>query len=154
MGDVREESSTVAEDLKQLSQRFYDAVNAGDMDAAMSLVADDFREYEEFPGIPSNRDGVRQFFEMMRSAFPDFSVDVEDMLVEGDKVAVRMQMTGTHEGEFLGMQSTGRRFSVTGIDIVRVVDGKAVEHWGATDTMGMMQQLGAMSGSAPAGGSA
>jgi len=144
----------VAEDLKHISQRFYDAVNVGDMDGAMSLVADDFRDYEEFPGISNDRDGVRQFFEMMRSAFPDFRIDVQDMLVEGDKVAVRMQMSGTHQGEFLGMPGTGQRFSTTGIDIVRVVGGKAVEHWGATDTLGMMQQLGAMSASAPAGGSA
>ena len=144
----------MAEDLKQLSQRFYDAVNVGDMDSAMSLVADDFRDHEEFPGISSDRDGVRQFFEMMRSAFPDFRIDVEDMLVEGDKVAVRMQMSGTHQGEFLGMPGSGQRFSTTGIDIVRVVDGKAVEHWGATDTLAMMQQLGAMSASAPGAGSA
>src|SRR3712207_732074 len=113
------------------------------MDGAMSLVADDFRDHEEFPGISSDRDGVRQFFEMMRSAFPDFRIDVEDMLVEGDKVAVRMQMSWTHQGEFLGMPGSGQRFSTTGIDIIRVVDGKAVEHWGATDTLAMMQQLGA-----------
>ena len=144
----------MAEDLKQLSQRFYDAVNVGDMDGAMSLVADDFRDHEEFPGISSDRDGVRQFFEMMRSAFPDFRIEVQDMLAEGDRVAVRMQMSGTHQGEFLGMPGTGRRFSTTGIDIIHVVGGKAVEHWGATDTMGMMHQLGAMSASAPAGGSA
>ena len=134
----------MGEDLKQLAQRFYDAVNAGDMDTAMSLVADDFTDHEEFPGISQDREGVRQFFEMMRGAFPDFRVDVQDTLVDGDKVVVRMQMSGTHQGEFMGMPGSGRQFSIAGIDIVRVADGKATEHWGVTDTMAMMQQLGAM----------
>src|SRR3712207_3044022 len=108
----------------------------------MALVADDFVDHEEFPGISGDRSGVRQFFAMMRSAFPDFHIDVEEMLVEGDKVAVRMQMSGTHEGTFLGMPPSGRRFSAAGVDVVRVVDGKAAEHWGVTDTLAMMQQLG------------
>jgi len=144
----------MAQDLKQQGRQFYDAVNAGDMDGAMSLIADDFVDHEEFAGLPRDREGVRQFFELMRSAFPDFRVDVEDMIVEGDKVAVRMRMSGTHQGDFMGMPGTGRRFAVTTIDIVRVVDGKAVEHWGATDTMGMMQQLGATSAGATTAGMA
>ena len=80
----------------------------------------------------------------MRSAFPDFRIDVEDMLAEGDKVAVRIVLSGTHQGEFLGMPGSGRRFSAAGIDIVRVRAGQVVEHWGVTDTLGMMQQLGAL----------
>jgi predicted ester cyclase len=91
---------------------------------------------------------------MMRGAFPDLRMNVQDMLVEGDKVAVRVLMSGTHQGEFLGMSGTGRRFSATSIDIVRVVDGKAAEHWGVTDTMAMMQQLGALPQGTPAPGSA
>ena len=138
------------DDLKQLPQRFYDAVNAGDLDGAMALVADDFVDHEEFPGIAADRSGVRQFFAMMRSAFPDFHIDVEEMLVEGDKIAVRMQMSGTHEGTFLGMPASGRHFSAAGVDVVRVVDGKAAEHWGVTDSMALMQQLGAIPEGAPA----
>jgi steroid delta-isomerase-like uncharacterized protein len=128
-------------DVKQLTQSFYDAVNAGDMDAAMALVAEDFVDHEEFPGIPPTRDGVRQFFEMSREAFPDLRMDVDDILVDGDKVAVRMHMSGTHKGDFMGMPASGRRFSIAGIDVLRVVDDKAVEHWGVMDTMAMAQQL-------------
>ncbi len=132
----------MAEDLKQLARRFYDAVNAGDVDGAMSLVAEDFVDHEEFPGLSDDRDGVRQFFELMRSAFPDFHIDVDDMLAEGDKVAVRMRMSGTHQGDFMGIPPTGKRVTMQGIDIVRLEGGKLAEHWAIFDELGMMQQLG------------
>ena len=61
-----------------------------------------------------------------------------------------MTMTGTHEGEFMGIAATGRRMEVPGMDLVRIRDGKAVEHWGVTDNLAMMQQLGAMADEAPA----
>ena len=136
---------------RQLAQRFYEAVNSGDLDTAMELVADDFVDHEEFPGIPSNRDGVRQFFELFRSAFPDFRIEPHHIVAERDLVAVHMTMTGTHQGEFMGVAPTGRRMEVPGMDLVRIRDGKAAEHWGVTDNLAMMQQLGAMAEEAPAG---
>ncbi len=89
------------------------------------------------------------FFNMMRSAFSDFRVNVEDMVAEGDKVVVRSTMTGRHTGEFLGMPPTNRQISVPVIDVLVVRDGKATEHWGVTDTGAMMMQLGGAQ--APAG---
>ncbi len=129
---------------RQLTQRFYEAVNSGDLDTAMELVADDFVDHEEFAGMPSNRDGVRQFFELFRSAFPDLRMNAHQIVCEDDLVAVRGSMTGTHQGEFMGMQATGRRMEIQAMDLVRVRDGQAVEHWGLTDAMTMMQQLGAV----------
>jgi predicted ester cyclase len=64
------------------------------------------------------------------------------MIAEGDKVVTRFTMRGTHQGEFMGIAPTGRRVEMTGIDIIRFSDGKMVEHWGNTDDLGMMQQLG------------
>ena len=78
------------------------------------------------------------------NVFPDLTFSAEDMIAEGDKVAVRFTMRGTHKGEFMGVPATGKQFEVSGIDIVRFAGGKAVEHWGVTDTMAMMQQLGAV----------
>ena len=78
----------------------------------------------------------------MHSAFPDLQMNVEDMIAEGDKVVARVRMSGTHQGEFMGIDPTGNRVEISGIDILRVADGKIVEHWGNFDDLGMMQQLG------------
>ena len=75
------------------------------------------------------------------AASSDFRIDVDDIIVDGEKVAVRMRMSGTHKGDFMGMPASGKRFSVAGIDVMRMVDGKALDHWGVMDTMAMMQQL-------------
>jgi predicted ester cyclase len=68
------------------------------------------------------------------------------MFAAGDKVVARITIKGTHQGEFMGMPPTGRSISFRGIDIIRFSNGKLVEHWGLTDTIAMMQQLGAMDG--------
>jgi predicted ester cyclase len=63
-------------------------------------------------------------------------------MAEGDKVVTRSTMQGTHQGEFMGIPPTGKQFTATAIDIVRFAGGKAVEHWGNSDDLGMLQQLG------------
>jgi predicted ester cyclase len=81
---------------------------------------------------------------MLRNAFPDFKATIDDIVAESDKVVIRMTWSGTHKGEFMGIPATGKRVSFGVIDIMRIAGGKLVEHWGQTDTMGMMQQLGAI----------
>jgi len=76
---------------------------------------------------------------------PDLRVVVEDMIAEGDKVAVRYTLEGTHEGELFGVSPTGQRLSIKSISVERVSDGKIIEHWRVTDSLDMMQQLGAIS---------
>ena len=132
------------EDAKSLVRQFYDAVGAGDFSVLDELVADDFVDREEFPGLEANREGVKQFFAMVRSAFPDLRMEVREMLADDDLVAVRVIATGTHEGEFMGMTSSGRRIEVQVFDIFRIRDGQVTEHWGLMDAMTMMQQLGGM----------
>ena len=91
------------------------------------------------------------FFRMYREAFPDLRMDPQDIIESGDKIAVRVRVTGTHEGEFMGMAPTGRSIDIQIIDIVRFGDdGRGREHWGATDALAMMQQLGALPEGAPA----
>jgi steroid delta-isomerase-like uncharacterized protein len=142
----------VSEQIKARVRQFYDeVVNGGDLDRVEEFCTEDFVDHEEFPGIPPTRDGVRQFFGLMREAFPDFRVDIEDLIVEGDRVAVRMTMSGTQQGEFMGVPATGRRFSVDGVDILRMEGSEqAAEHWGVTDVMSLMQQLGATAAQTPA----
>jgi len=130
---------------KQLVQRFYEeVVNAGDIDKIDELVAEDFVEHEEFPGISSDREGVKEFFRLLRGAFPDVHFTAEDVIADGELVASRFTMTGTHDGEYMGVPATNKQVKVSGIDVLRVRDGKCVEHWGQFDAMGLMQQLGAL----------
>jgi steroid delta-isomerase-like uncharacterized protein len=124
-------------------RRAYDLVNAGDIDGFGDLLADDFVEHEELPGLEPGKEGVKAFFRMYRAAFPDLQMSPEDVIASGDKVVTRARATGTHQGEFMGMPATGRRIDVQLVDIVRFDDdGLGREHWGVFDTMTMMQQLG------------
>jgi steroid delta-isomerase-like uncharacterized protein len=132
-------------------RRAYDLLSAGDVDGFGALLADDFVEHEETPGIAPTKEGVQEFFRMYIAAFPDLRMDAEDVLTSGDKVVARVRCTGTHKGEFMGMPATGKGVDVQAIDIVRFGDdGLAHEHWGVSDVMAMMQQLGAVPTGAPA----
>jgi predicted ester cyclase len=100
-----------------------------------------FESHNMPPGFPPGREGVKRFFSMFRDAFPDVTVQIDELFSEGDRVAVATTFTGTHEGELMGMAPTGKRVSVTGIDLVRVAGGAIVEHRGLTDIAGLMRQL-------------
>jgi len=119
--------------------------NRGNIGRADEFLAPDFVEREELPpGIPRDREGVKQLTAMLRGAFPDFRATIDDMVAEGDKVVMRMTWRGTHKGEFMGIPPTGKSVSFGVIDIIRIAGGKFVEHWGQMDTMSLMQQLGAI----------
>ena len=126
-------------------RRMYDLLSAGDIDGFGELIADDFVEHEETPGLEPTKEGVKQFFHMYRAAFPDLRMEPQDVLAAGDKVVARARATGTNQGEFMGMPATGKSVDVQLIDIIRFGDdGLAREHWGVFDALGMMQQLGAI----------
>lgn len=132
------------EQNKALMRRFYDeVVNGGNLDTIDELASPDFVDHEAFPGLAAGREGVKQFFSMLRTAFPDLRMNVDDLIAEGDKAVARATMIGTHQGEFAGVAATGKTVSVATIDIVRIAEGKLAEHWGVTDTASMMEQLGA-----------
>jgi len=132
-------------------RRAYDLISAGNIDGFGDLVADDFVEHEETPGLEPTKEGVKQFFRMYRAAFPDLRMEPQDVLVSGDKVVARVRATGTHQGEFMGMPASGKSFDVQLIDIIRFGDdGLVHEHWGVFDALAMMQQLGAIPGPPPA----
>jgi steroid delta-isomerase-like uncharacterized protein len=125
--------------------KMYERISAHDIDGFCDLIADDFVEHETTPGLAPTKDGVRQFFTMYISAFPDLRMEAQDVLPSGDKVVARVRCTGTNTGEFMGMAATGKSVDVEAVDIIRFGDdGLAHEHWGVFDAMGMMQQLGAI----------
>ena len=126
----------------EICKRFYAEINKGNMAIFDEVLAPEFVENETVPGFPANREGVKQFFVMMRNAFPDMQFDVKFYMADGDKVAAYTTFNGTHKGEYMGMPGSGKKVSVTGVDIIRFDKGKAVEHWGVFDGMAMMEQMG------------
>jgi steroid delta-isomerase-like uncharacterized protein len=134
-------------------QMVEEVFNRGNMSLADKFLAPDFVEREELPpGVPRGREGVKQLTAMFRSAFPDFKATIDDIIAEGDKVVIRQTWTGTHKGEFMGMPPTGKSISFEEIAIMRFAEGKNVDLWGQSDSMGMMQQLGAMPAPGASGG--
>jgi steroid delta-isomerase-like uncharacterized protein len=126
-----------------LSRLMKEVFSRGNISLVDELLAPDFVEHEELPpGIPPGREAVKQFSTLFRSAFPDLKITIDDIIAEGDKVVVRGIWSGTHKGEFMGIPRTDKSVSFEVIDIVRIVGGKVVEHWGQMDTLRMMQQLG------------
>jgi steroid delta-isomerase-like uncharacterized protein len=124
-------------------QRLYDLINAGDLNGFSQQLADDFVEHEELPGIPPTKEGVVQYFQLLLAAFPDMQMDVKDVIASGDKAVARVRVSGTHEGEFMGIPPTGNSVSMNLIDITRFGDdGLAREHWGVADQFALMQQIG------------
>jgi predicted ester cyclase len=87
-------------------------------------------------------EGLKQFISLFRAGFPDLHFTIEDMIAAGDTVVVRQTYRGTHKGELMGISPTGKQVTITSIDIGRFTGGKLVEHWGATDSLGLLQQLG------------
>ena len=132
-------------------RQFYERVNARDVDGFAALLADDLIEHEEIEGLPQTKEGVIQFFTMLLAAFPDVRMDAEDIIDSDDTAWARIRITGTNGGEFMGMPATGKPVDFQAVDIVRFNDeGVAAEHWGVTDTMTMMQQLGVVPEGPPA----
>jgi steroid delta-isomerase-like uncharacterized protein len=129
----------------------YERINAGDIAGFGALVADDLVEHQGGPGFPATKEGTLEFFRVLRAAFPDLRMTVEDLIAGGDKTVARVKVTGTHKGEFMGVPPTGTRVDVQLIDIMRF-DGAGLvcEHWGVADMLSLMQQLGAVPAGAPA----
>ena len=125
----------------------YERISAGDVSGFADLVADDFVEHEEVPGLPSTKEGTLEYFRLLLSAFPDMRMDVEDLIAADDKTVARVRATATHEGEFMGMPPTGKQVQIQLIDIMRFDErGLVCEHWGVADMLSLMQQLGAVPG--------
>jgi steroid delta-isomerase-like uncharacterized protein len=132
-------------------RRLYDLINAGDIDGFGRQLANNFVEHNENPGVPPTKAGTVQYFQMLVGAFPDLRLDVQDVIASGDKAVARVRVTGTHQGEFMGVPATGKSAAVNLIDITRFGDdGLAREHWGVVDQLALMQQLGVIPAGPPA----
>jgi steroid delta-isomerase-like uncharacterized protein len=131
-------------DLKNVTRKLYAAFNTGDLRALDALLSEAFVEHEDTPGIPPNKDGLKQFVVMLRQAFPDVVFEVADSAAERDKVWTRVIVTGTQRGTYFGIPPTGRAIRIEVFDICRIAGNQIVEHWGVSDQMGVMRQLGVL----------
>lgn len=138
-----------AEQNKALVRRMYAAFDAADLAAVPAIFGPAWVNND--PSLPplSGHDGARQLISMFTQAFSDFTTTIESILAEGDRVAARFSHTGTHQGEFMGIQPTGRRISVSSSGIFRIADGRVVENRVVFDALGLLQQLGVMPAAVP-----
>ena len=145
-----------AGDVRAIARRLVeDDLNTGDPAVARELVSPEFVDHSNPPGLQHGLDGHLGIVAIFHAAFPDVAWSIDDMFAAGDKVCLRLTMRGTHRGDFFGIPPTGRRVEVPGTHVVRIRDGKVVEHWGHNDDLALMRQLGVLPDppAAPADGS-
>jgi steroid delta-isomerase-like uncharacterized protein len=131
-----------SEQNKAVVLRFFEeAFNRGNLAVISELIAHQLA-YHTPDGAIRGIEGAQQLVTEMRAAFPDFNVTPEQVIAEGDMVVVRFTDRGTHQGEGIGVPPTGKQVTWTGVDIFRIAEGKIIEGWGITDSLGLMQQLG------------
>ncbi len=128
-------------DIEAIYRRLIDeGFNEGNLSVVDELVAPGAREHQR--GAQDGPEGVKKTITYLRSAFPDFTITIDEVMVSSDKVWARQRGGGTNLGSFAGRPATGRRAVIDVIDVCRFSDGKMVEHWGIPDQLGMMVSLG------------
>jgi steroid delta-isomerase-like uncharacterized protein len=139
-------SAQEQETNKQVVRQLFEATDRKDTERMGQLVST-INYLFHFPGMPSmDWNTTKQFSTAFTSSFPDLRHEIVDMVAEGDKVAVRLNVTGTHKGELQGIPPTGKKVSFSAMDFITLIDGKVSEEWLTADIMGLMQQIGAIPG--------
>jgi steroid delta-isomerase-like uncharacterized protein len=143
-------AAQTADDTKRnqdVVRQFLGSLNGGDVQAALSLVAEDAKNF----GRPVGREGFRHVLEDIYATFPDWRMEIQEMIAEGDSVVVRCKVSGTHRGTgkipvnggmLVGVAPTGKHFEVEHIHWLKLRDGKIVDHSATRDDIDMMRQLG------------
>jgi steroid delta-isomerase-like uncharacterized protein len=130
------------EDNIAAQEQFTEGIVNGNFDVIDEVMADDVVDHDPAPFQEQGPEGFKKFFRYLSNAFPDFNIEPEHMVATDDDVAVAYTLTGTHQGEFLGVEPTGRAIEVRGVQIARFRDAQIVERWGSSDELGILQQLG------------
>jgi predicted ester cyclase len=128
---------------KAVIRRFVEEVqNKKDWAVYDELNDPDFVNLSAPPGVPADREGGKAYLRAFLGAFPDSHFTIDEMLAEGDAVVTKKTFTGTHTAEFGDIPGTGKRVTLQYVDIMRVRDGRIVEHWMTMDQLSFLQQLG------------
>ena len=136
-------SSKQEEVNKQIVSQFFELLGRHDTERMEQLIVSS-TQYSFHPsGMPPlDWNGHKQLLAAITKAFPDLHHDIKDIVAEGDKVAVRLNVTGTHKGEFQGIPPSGRKLSLDEMAFLTIVDKRVTEGWITSDTMIFMQQIG------------
>ena len=118
-------------------------MNSGNLEGYLELYADDLTLHG-YPPEVQGKEGANAFYGAFQKALPDIQITVDEAISEGDKVAVRFTVRGTHQDELMGVPATGNKVEVTGQSFFRFVDGRVAERWQQMDTVTLLTQLGAM----------
>ena len=125
-------------------RRYFDAANTGDLAALDDVLAPDAIDHSAYAGQPAGREGFKAFFVLWRTAFPDLVYTIEDAIADGDRVVIRWTGRGTHRGPYHHIAPTGKRVTMSGVQINRLAAGRIVEDWTSSDELGLLRQLGAV----------
>jgi steroid delta-isomerase-like uncharacterized protein len=143
LGEAVETQGSEIERNKAVIRRFVQEVQNNKNWAAYDELNDpDFVNLSAPPGVPADREGGKVYLKAFAEAYPDAQYTIDDMIAEGDRVVTKKTFTGTNTGEFAGIPATGKRVALQFVDIMRVRDGKIVEHWLCLDQLSWLQQLG------------
>ena|SRR6266545_1201329 len=131
---------------KAMFSRFHDAMNTGDAELISKTIDEVFEPdvliRTPLPVQATGAQALKQVWAILLRAFPDVHITVEDVIAEGDKVVARDTVTGTHQGEYMGVPPTGKSVTYNEIFILRFVKGRIAETWGVVDVLSQMKQLG------------
>lgn len=134
-----------AEENKAILRRYLEEVwEKQNPAAARKFLAPNYQRYTSPNVAPLTVDDQLERLIGFRAAFPDIQITVEEIIAEGDWIAFRSTMRGSHQGEFLGIAPTGKQVTVGLVDLIRGEDGRFVEHWGGPDLFDLLRQLGAV----------
>jgi steroid delta-isomerase-like uncharacterized protein len=128
---------------KEIARRFIEEVFGGRSESVDELVAEDFQGHS-WGEMPPGREPLRAAMARVSQGLSDHWMRIDDVIAEGDKVAVRLRSHARHTGTFMGMPATGREYTITETHVFRIADGKVAEHWRDADMLGLMQQLGGL----------
>jgi Predicted ester cyclase len=126
----------------EAQKKMGEAINKGTLEKLREVMASDVKDHDPAPQQGEGVDGFIKFFTEFRTAFPDLSIAVEDLVADEEQVAFAYTITGTHNGNFLGIPPSGKKIKARGMQISKFKDGKIVERWGSSDELGIMQQIG------------
>jgi steroid delta-isomerase-like uncharacterized protein len=127
---------------KSLARRVLEEIfPANDVNALRQVISDDFVNHEAPAGTPPGLGAITMFMNLLDEAVSDQRWDIHDVLADGDKVVIRCTHAGVHTGDYFGLPATGRSFAYKQIHIIRIRDGKGLEHWAVRDDASLMQQL-------------
>lgn len=125
-----------------IQARFGEAVNSGQLDQLNHLMTAEVKDHDPAPEQGPGPQGFIDFFSKFREAFPDLAVAVDHMVTDDDNVAIAYTVTGTHQGDIMGVAPTGKKIKARGMQIARFENGKIAERWGSSDELGILKQLG------------